>query len=119
LPTEDDICDEIDRLKWENHQLSRKGEPIRIGISKNGLVYVSGIRVGWPLGLHAYQWLIILDNKEKILRFIDEENAWAKGERPREVEEIPVRQTVPGFGTVVQSMPIAKRPIGRPRKQAT
>jgi hypothetical protein len=77
LPSMDELksmMDEMMRLKTENDELKKHHRPITFSVSEKGAVSVSGIGK-YPYTLFKNQWDRILEKKDDLLAFIEENKA--------------------------------------------
>ncbi|MBH48353.1 MAG: hypothetical protein CME71_09320 [Halobacteriovorax sp.] len=70
----EDLQKEIERLKQENEKLKadkKKAKDIYFKVSQKGAVSAYGLG-RFPVTLYQEQWIKLLDRKEQILEFIEE-----------------------------------------------
>ena len=72
---------ELERLKAENEQLKKKSggrsKDITFKVSQKGAVSVYGMG-RFPVTLYKEQWVRLLDKKEELLEFIDDNDSLLK-----------------------------------------
>jgi ribosome-interacting GTPase 1 len=74
---EDNMKAELERLRAENESLKKKksgGRDISFKVSQKGAVSVYGMG-RFPVTLYKEQWLRLLDKKDDIMSFIDENDS--------------------------------------------
>lgn len=70
----EDLQKEIERLKQENEKLKadkKKAKDIYFKVSQKGAVSAYGLG-RFPVTLYQEQWIKLLDRKDQILEFIEE-----------------------------------------------
>ena len=75
--SDQDLQAELERLKAENESLKKKKtttKEISFKVSQKGAVSVYGMG-RFPVTLYKEQWQRLLDKKEELLEFIDENDA--------------------------------------------
>ena len=75
--SDEDLKAELERLKAENENLKKKKtttKEISFKVSQKGAVSVYGMG-RFPVTLYKEQWQRLLDKKEDLLAFIDENDA--------------------------------------------
>ena len=75
--SQEDLQAELERLKAENENLKKKKtatKDITFKVSQKGAVSVYGMG-RFPVTLYKEQWLRLLDKKEELLAFIEENDA--------------------------------------------
>lgn len=76
----EDLQKEIERLKQENEKLKadkKKNKDIFFKVSQKGAVSAYGLG-RFPVTLYKEQWVRLLDKKEDILEFIEENDSELK-----------------------------------------
>jgi hypothetical protein len=80
---EDDLKDEIARLRAENERLRRaRATGLRLRVSEKGAVSVYGLG-RFPVTLYKEQWLRLLDDASEIRNFIQENESELKTKETR------------------------------------
>ena len=76
--SDEDLKAELERLKQENAKLKKSGsggkKDISFKVSQKGAVSVYGMG-RFPVTLYKEQWVRLLDKKEDLLAFIEENDA--------------------------------------------
>ena len=75
--SDEDLKAELERLKAENENLKKKStrtKDITFKVSQKGAVSVYGMG-RFPVTLYKEQWVRLLDKKEDLLEFIQENDA--------------------------------------------
>jgi hypothetical protein len=79
MNTEQELRAENEKLKAENEELKRRNEGgLTCKVSQKGGVAVYGLG-RFPVTLYKDQWIRLLDEKEGILEFIEENSGQLKG----------------------------------------
>lgn len=78
--SDEDLKAELERLKAENAKLKKGGgkKDISFKVSQKGALSVYGMG-RFPVTLYKEQWTRLLDKKDELLAFIDENDADLKG----------------------------------------
>jgi hypothetical protein len=72
MSTEDELREQLEKLKAENEALkARTSKGISLKVSEKGGLSVYGMG-RWPVTLYKEQWLKLLDMSDDIRRFIQE-----------------------------------------------
>lgn len=78
MSTEDDLRQELEKLKAENETLkARSSKGISLKVSEKGGLSVYGMG-RWPVTLYKEQWLKLLDMSDDIRKFIQDNDAKLK-----------------------------------------
>jgi hypothetical protein len=78
VPDDEDVQDELERLRAENAALKGRGAgATRLRVSEKGGVSVYGLG-RFPVTLYKEQWLKLLDMADEIRRFIAENDSSLK-----------------------------------------
>jgi hypothetical protein len=78
MSTEDELRQELEKLKAENETLkARSNKGISLKVSEKGGLSVYGMG-RWPVTLYKEQWLKLLDMSDDIRKFIQDNDAKLK-----------------------------------------
>lgn len=78
MSTEDELRQELEKLKAENETLkARSSKGISMKVSEKGGLSVYGMG-RWPVTLYKEQWLKLLDMSDDIRKFIQDNDAKLK-----------------------------------------